>query len=55
MRLEDARRVIAAAEKKAAEIRQPMNIAVAAEGGNLVARIRLPVKTDVFPDSLDGK
>jgi uncharacterized protein GlcG (DUF336 family) len=41
MRLEDARRVIAAAEKKAAEIGQPMNIAVADEGGNLVAHIRM--------------
>jgi uncharacterized protein GlcG (DUF336 family) len=39
--LEDARRVIAAAEKKAAEIGQPMNIAVADEGGNLVAHIRM--------------
>src|SRR4029450_5930940 len=36
--LADARRVIAAAEKKAAEIGQPMNIAVADEGGNLVTR-----------------
>jgi len=41
MRLEDARRVIAAAEKKAAEIGQPMNIAVADEGGNLVAHVRM--------------
>src|SRR5437868_13426202 len=39
--LEDGRRVIAAAEKKAAEIGQPMNIAVADEGGNLVAHIRM--------------
>ena len=39
--LEDARRVIAAAEKKAIEIGQPMNIAVADEGGNLVAHIRM--------------
>src|ERR1700679_2236502 len=39
--LEDARRVIAAAEKKAAEIGQPMNIAVADEGGNLVAFARM--------------
>jgi uncharacterized protein GlcG (DUF336 family) len=39
--LEDARRVIAAAEKKAAEIGQPMNIAVADEGGNLVAHVRM--------------
>ena len=39
--LEDARRVIAAAEKKAQEIGQPMNIAVADEGGNLVAHVRM--------------
>ncbi len=39
--LEDARRVIAAAEKKAAEIGQPMNIAVADEGGNLVSHVRM--------------
>jgi len=41
MRLDDARRVIAAAEKKAAEIGQPMNIAVADEGGNLIAHVRM--------------
>jgi uncharacterized protein GlcG (DUF336 family) len=39
--LNDARRVIAAAEKKAIEIGQPMNIAVADEGGNLVAHVRM--------------
>ncbi|MDZ4828628.1 MAG: heme-binding protein [Phycisphaerae bacterium] len=39
--LADARRVIAAAEKKAAEIGQPMNIAVADAGGNIVAHIRM--------------
>ena len=39
--LEDARRVIAAAEKKAEEIGQPMNIAVADIGGNLIAHIRM--------------
>jgi uncharacterized protein GlcG (DUF336 family) len=39
--LADARRVIAAAEKKAAEIGQPMNIAVADAGGNLVAHARM--------------
>jgi uncharacterized protein GlcG (DUF336 family) len=39
--LEDARRIIAAAEKKAKEIGQPMNIAVADEGGNLVAHVRM--------------
>jgi len=41
VRLEDARRVIAAAEKKAAQIGQPMNIAVADEGGNIVAHVRM--------------
>ena len=39
--LADARRVIAAAEKKAEEIGQPMNIAVVDEGGNLVAHVRM--------------
>src|SRR4029079_15630568 len=39
--LSDARRVIAAAEKKAAEIGQPMNIAVDDAGGNLVAHVRM--------------
>lgn len=36
-----ARRIIAAAEKKAGEIGQPMNIAVADGGGNLVAHVRM--------------
>jgi uncharacterized protein GlcG (DUF336 family) len=39
--LADARRVIAAAEAKAAEIGQPMNIAVVDEGGNLVSHVRM--------------
>jgi len=39
--LADARRVIAAAEKKAAEIGQPMNIAVVDSGGNLVSHVRM--------------
>ena len=39
--LEDARRIIVAAEKKAGEIGQPMNIAVADAGGNLVAHVRM--------------
>lgn len=39
--LQDARRIIAAAEKKAAEMGQPMNIAVADSGGNLVAHARM--------------
>ena len=41
MTLEDARRVIAAAEKKAVELNQPMNIAVVDEGGNLVSHVRM--------------
>src|SRR5437016_10984310 len=41
VKLEDARRVISAAEKKAREIGQPMNIAVADEGGNTVAHVRM--------------
>lgn len=39
--LNDARRLIAAAEKKALEVGQPMNIAVADAGGNLVAHVRM--------------
>jgi uncharacterized protein GlcG (DUF336 family) len=39
--LEDARRIIAAGEKKANEIGQPMNIAVVDAGGNLVAHVRM--------------
>ena len=39
--LETARKVIAAAEKKAVEIGQPMNIAVVDAGGNLVAHVRM--------------
>jgi uncharacterized protein GlcG (DUF336 family) len=39
--LNDARRIIDAAEKKAAEIGQPMNIAVADAGGNLIAHVRM--------------
>lgn len=38
--LADARRVIAAAEQRADEIGQPMNIAVVDAGGNLVAHVR---------------
>jgi uncharacterized protein GlcG (DUF336 family) len=41
MKLEDARRIISAAERKAREIGQPMNIAVADEGGNIVAHVRM--------------
>ena len=39
--LRDAKRVLEAAEKKAAEIGQPMNIAVVDGGGNLVAFARM--------------
>jgi uncharacterized protein GlcG (DUF336 family) len=39
--LDDARRVIAAAEAKAHEIGQPMNIAVVDAGGNLVSHVRM--------------
>lgn len=39
--LADARRVIAAAEKKAQAIGQPMNIAVVDEGGNLISHVRM--------------
>ena len=39
--LADARTIIAAAEAKAAQIGQPMNIAVADAGGNLIAHVRM--------------
>jgi uncharacterized protein GlcG (DUF336 family) len=39
--LADARRIIAAAEKKAHEIKQPMNIAVVDAGGNLISHVRM--------------
>lgn len=39
--LEDARRIIAAAEKEAKKAGQPMNIAVVDEGGNLVSHVRM--------------
>jgi len=39
--LADARRVIAAAEAKATQIGQPMNIAVVDGGGNLVSHVRM--------------
>jgi uncharacterized protein GlcG (DUF336 family) len=41
VQLADAQRIIAAAQKKATEIGQPMNIAVADAGGNLVAHVRM--------------
>ena len=39
--LDDARRVVAAAEKRAQEIGQPQNIAVVDSGGNLVTHARM--------------
>jgi uncharacterized protein GlcG (DUF336 family) len=48
--LKEARRVIAAAEKKAEEIGQPMNIAVVDAGGNLVAHVRMD---DAWIGSID--
>ena len=39
--LKEAKNIIEAAESKAAEIGQPMNIAVADEGGNLIAHVRM--------------
>jgi len=39
--LNDAKRIVAAGEAKAAEIGQPMNIAVADEGGNLITHVRM--------------
>ena len=39
--LDDARRIIAAGEAKAEQIGQPMNIAVADAGGNLIAHVRM--------------
>ena len=48
--LADARRIIAAAEKKAAAIKQPMNIAVADAGGNLIAHVRMD---DAWIGSID--
>ena len=41
VKLEDARRVISAAETKAREIGQPMNIAGADEGGTIIAHVRM--------------
>jgi uncharacterized protein GlcG (DUF336 family) len=38
--LADARTIIAAAEKKADDIGQPMNIAIVDAGGNLIAHVR---------------
>lgn len=48
--LADARRIIAAAEKKAKAIKQPMNIAVVDAGANLVAHVRMD---DAWIGSID--
>jgi uncharacterized protein GlcG (DUF336 family) len=48
--LTDARRIIAAAEAKAVDIGQPMNIAVVDAGGNLVAHVRMD---DAWVGSID--
>lgn len=39
--LNDAKKILAAAEKKASEIGQPMNIAAVDSGGNLIAHERM--------------
>lgn len=39
--LSNARKIINAAEKKAAEIGQPQNVAVVDAGGNLVAHVHM--------------
>ena len=41
LNLTDARAIIAAAEAKASDIGQPMNIAVVDAGGNLIAHVRM--------------
>jgi uncharacterized protein GlcG (DUF336 family) len=48
--LKEARQVIAAAEAKANEIGQPMNIAVVDAGGNLVSHVRMD---DAWIGSID--
>ena len=48
--LEDARKIISAAERRAKELGQPMNIAVADGGGNLVAHVRMD---DAWLGSID--
>ncbi|WP_263384205.1 GlcG/HbpS family heme-binding protein [Granulicella arctica] len=50
IQLADARRILAAAEKKAEEIGQPMNVAVVDAGGNLVAFERM---TNAWLGSID--
>jgi uncharacterized protein GlcG (DUF336 family) len=48
--LDEARKVIGAAEKKAVAIGQPMNVAVVDTGGNLVAHVRMD---DAWIGSID--
>lgn len=48
--LKDARLMVEAAEKKASEIGQPMNIAIADAGGNLVTHVRMD---DAWLGSID--
>lgn len=50
IKLADARKIIAAAEKQAAAIGQPMNIAVVDEGANLIAHARMD---DAWIGSID--
>lgn len=50
MTLDDARRVLSAAENKARDIGQPMNVAVVDEGGLLVAFVRMD---DAWRGSID--
>ena len=54
--LKDAKKIIEAAELKAAEIGQPMNIAVADAGGNLVSHVRMDGawigSIDIYQESL---
>ena len=49
--LDEAKKVIGAAEKKAAAIGQPMNVAVVDAGGNLVAHIRMDGAREVRSES----
>ena len=50
LQLPDARRIIAAATKKAEDIKQPMNIAIVDAGGNLLAFERME---DAWLGSID--
>lgn len=50
IQLADARRIIAAAQKKAEQLGQPMNVAIVDEGGNLLAFERME---DAWRGSID--